>query len=81
MARPLRVEFEDAIYHLCARGNARQAIFHDERDCTRFLKRLSEIGELFGGLDYAAVAQRIRRTKSTYNPIAARRLITTMLNV
>jgi len=42
---------------------------------------LSEIGELFGGLDYAAVAQRIRRTKSTYNPIAARRLITTMLNV
>jgi hypothetical protein len=31
---------------------------------------LREIGELFGGLDYAAVAQRIRRTKSTYNPIA-----------
>jgi len=44
-------------------------------------KSLREIGELFGGLDYAAVAQRIRRTKSTYNPIAARRLITTMLNV
>jgi hypothetical protein len=31
MVRPLRVEFEDAIYHLCARGNARQAIFHDPR--------------------------------------------------
>jgi hypothetical protein len=44
-------------------------------------KSLREIGELFGGLDYAEVAQRIRRTKSTYNPIAARRLITTMLNV
>ncbi len=29
----------------------------------------------------AAVAQRIRRTKSNYNPIAAPRLITTMLNV
>jgi len=41
-------------------------------------KSLREIGEVFGGLDYAAVAQRIRRTKSTYNPIAARRLITTM---
>ena len=26
MARPLRVEFEDAIYHLCLRGNARQEI-------------------------------------------------------
>jgi hypothetical protein len=28
----MRVEFEDAIYQLCARGNARQAIFHDEQD-------------------------------------------------
>jgi hypothetical protein len=44
-------------------------------------KSLREIGELFGGLDYAAVAQRIRRTKSNYNSIAARRLITAMLNV
>ena len=44
-------------------------------------KSLREIGELFGGLDYAAVAQRIRRTKAIYNPIAARRLITTMLHV
>jgi hypothetical protein len=26
MARPLRAEFEDAIYHLCVRGNARQRI-------------------------------------------------------
>jgi hypothetical protein len=32
MARPLRVELEDAIYQLCAGGNARQAIFHDQGD-------------------------------------------------
>jgi chromosomal replication initiation ATPase DnaA len=44
-------------------------------------KSLREIGGLFGGVDYAAVAQRIRRTKSTYNPIAARRLLTAMLNI
>lgn len=47
MARPLRVEFEDAIYHLCPRGYARQAIFHDERDCARFLKLLSESAQRF----------------------------------
>jgi hypothetical protein len=41
------VEFEDAIYHLCTRGNARQAIFHDERDCTGFLKLLSESGPTY----------------------------------
>jgi hypothetical protein len=31
MARPLRVEFEDAIYHLCTQGNARQRIFRSRR--------------------------------------------------
>jgi putative transposase len=30
------------IYHLCARDNARQANFHDERDYAGFLKLLSE---------------------------------------
>jgi REP element-mobilizing transposase RayT len=47
MARPLRIEFEDAIYHLCARGNARQPVFRDEPDCARFLKLLSESAERF----------------------------------
>lgn len=44
-------------------------------------KSLREIGELFGGLDYAAVAQRIRRTRSSLDPISARKLIAIMLNV
>lgn len=40
MARPLRIEFEGAIYHVSARGAARQAIFLDDHDCDEFLKRL-----------------------------------------
>jgi len=44
-------------------------------------KSLREIGELFGGMDYAAVAQRIRRTRSSHDVVAARRLINKMLNV
>jgi hypothetical protein len=47
MARPLRIEFEDALYHLCARGNARQPVFRDERDYDRFLKLLSDSAERF----------------------------------
>ena len=31
MARPLRLEFPGAIYHVTARGNARQAIVLDDR--------------------------------------------------
>jgi REP-associated tyrosine transposase len=42
MARPLRLEFEDAMYHLCARGNARQRIFWDDRDRAHFLALLEE---------------------------------------
>jgi hypothetical protein len=44
-------------------------------------KSLREIGELFGGLDYAAVAQRIRRTRSSPAAADARKLFNRMLNV
>jgi putative transposase len=47
MARPLRVEFEEAIYHLCARGNARQRIFRDDKDRARFLELLQESAQRF----------------------------------
>lgn len=40
MARPLRLEFEGALYHLTARGNARQDIFVDDSDRQRFLSLL-----------------------------------------
>jgi chromosomal replication initiation ATPase DnaA len=42
---------------------------------------LRQIGELFGGIDYAAVAQRIRRTRLAYSDNAARALIVEMSNV
>lgn len=38
MARALRLEFEDALYHLCARGNRRERIFADDKDRVRFLE-------------------------------------------
>ncbi len=41
MARQLRVEFEGALYHVTARGNARQAIYRDDRDRARFLDLLA----------------------------------------
>ncbi len=42
MARPLRIEFEGALYHLTGRGNARQRVFADEKDCARFVQLLVE---------------------------------------
>lgn len=43
MTRPLRLQFPGAIYHVMARGNARQLIFLDDDDRRRFLKMLSDV--------------------------------------
>ena len=43
MARPLRIEFPGALYHLTSRGNARQPIFLDDEDRRAFLERLGEV--------------------------------------
>ncbi|MBV6504430.1 MAG: hypothetical protein AKCLJLPJ_02568 [Fimbriimonadales bacterium] len=48
MARPVRVEFEGAIYHVMARGNERRPIFRDDTDRKRFLDTLAEAVERFG---------------------------------
>jgi REP element-mobilizing transposase RayT len=40
MPRRLRIEFEGAIYHVMARGNARQDIVHDDDDRRRLLADL-----------------------------------------
>lgn len=47
MARPLRLEFPGALYHLTARGNARQPIYRDDADRRRFLELLGEVCERF----------------------------------
>ncbi len=43
MARPLRIEFSGALYHLTARGNAGQDIFLNAHDSQRFLDLLAEL--------------------------------------
>ena len=45
MARPLRVEYQGAIYHVTAGGNDRRNIFRDDRDRQRFLDRLADCVE------------------------------------
>jgi len=70
MARPLRVEFEGAIYHLCARGNARQRIFCDERDRTRFVELLAESARRFDGaiLCFVLMGNHFHLVAQTHRP-------------
>lgn len=45
MARPLRIEFPDAIYHVTSRGIERRAIVADRRDRERWLEQLARVVE------------------------------------
>jgi REP element-mobilizing transposase RayT len=46
MARPLRISYPNAFYHITCRGKDRRAIFRDDHDRTRFLKRLRSALEI-----------------------------------
>ncbi|MEM9314393.1 MAG: transposase [Pseudomonadota bacterium] len=43
MARPLRIEFQGALYHVMARGNARADIFLDDEDRQAFVDNLGRV--------------------------------------
>ncbi|HXW06883.1 MAG TPA: transposase [Vicinamibacterales bacterium] len=43
MARPLRIQQPDTIYHVMARGNARMRVFCDDDEHARFLDQLGDV--------------------------------------
>ncbi|MCF6336502.1 MAG: transposase [Gammaproteobacteria bacterium] len=53
MARPLRIEFSGALYHVTSRGDRREAIFEDDEDRQIFLYTLAEVVERFNWLCHA----------------------------
>jgi len=55
MARPPRIEFPGAFYHVIVRGNQRQNIFLDEQDKREFLNRVQRYKKELGFVLYAYV--------------------------
>ena len=53
MARPLRVEFDGALYHVTSRGNAREDIFDEDGDRKAFLEILGKVVNRFNWLCHA----------------------------
>ena len=47
MARPLRIEFPGACYHIICRGNFRFPVLREERDRELLLERLVKYAEIF----------------------------------
>lgn len=47
MARPLRIQYRGALYHVTSRGNSGQRIFKDDRDREGFLATLRRVTERY----------------------------------
>ena len=53
MARPLRIMFPGAFYHVTSRGNERKAVFKSKRDREKFLEYFETATERYGAVIHA----------------------------
>ena len=53
MARPLRIEFPGALYHITSRGDRREPIYEDDEDRQAVLATLAEVVRRFNWSCYA----------------------------
>lgn len=53
MARPLRIEYEGAVYHVTSRGNERKSIYKDDADRNIFLEIVHEVNKRYNLLCHA----------------------------
>jgi len=53
MARPIRLEFPGALYHITSRGNRREDIYDGDADREKFLAILTEVCETYNWVCHA----------------------------
>lgn len=53
MARPLRIEYDGALYHITSRGNARKPIYKDDEDRKAFLDTLNNVKKRYNWICHA----------------------------
>jgi putative transposase len=53
MARPLRIEYPGAVYHITSRGNEKKSVFKDDEDRETFLRILTHVNKRYHWLCHA----------------------------
>lgn len=53
MARPLRLEFAGALYHITSRGDRRENIYETDQDREIFLSLMGEVCDQYGWFCHA----------------------------
>jgi len=74
MARPLRIEYAGALYHVTCRGNARDKVFLIDPDRELFLEVLAQAIERFNWLyhAYCLMSNHYHLLVETVDPTLAR---------
>ena len=53
MARPLRIQYPGAVYHITSRGNEKKAVYKDDPDRENFLKTLQHVNKRYNWICHA----------------------------
>jgi putative transposase len=53
MARPLRIEYAGAVYHITSRGNEKKAVFKNDQDRINFLNTLLHVNKRYNWICHA----------------------------
>jgi REP element-mobilizing transposase RayT len=53
MARPLRIEYAGAVYHITSRGNEKKAVFKTDQDRVNFLNTLRHVNKRYNWICHA----------------------------
>ncbi len=53
MARPLRIQYAGAVYHVTSRGNAKKPVFKDDTDRQNFLNTLQHVNKRYNWICHA----------------------------
>jgi len=56
MARPLRIQYPGALYHITRRGNERKKIYLDDSEGKKFLEKLEDYHDRLGILTVRVIA-------------------------
>jgi putative transposase len=72
MARPLRIQYPNAVYHVTCRGNERQSIFGDDADRKRFLQILGESLTIYTVKLYSYVLMRLMGSPIKGHPVKSK---------
>jgi len=74
MARPLRIEYPGAVYHITSRGNAQEKVYLDDADREAFLEILGQVVERFNWLchTYCLMTNHYHLLVETVDPTLSR---------